>query len=229
MWKLWVMLGADEMRNMLKAVVWLYLIAKVRYTTVKQFCTGYEWLQCDTGGRNAFKLTPCLGGHNFHWSQVSSIMWGPRAFLQKIEHYYINKKSLSLIAIPSESDRELVWHLHFAGCRQGQRSLLNSCLQEWMLEVPKVEFSQSLRLPECSGDFLLVVGLRFLQLVEEKHWRIPVQHISSQSGAQLWMQGIIYLEVLSFFPVAIRDFDMCECDESHPRHALMSLSNSYFL
>lgn len=49
------------------------------------------------------------------------------------------------------------------------------------------------------------------------------------SGAQLWMQGIIYLEVLSFFPVTIRGFDICECDESYPRHALMSLSNLYFL
>lgn len=78
-------------------------------------------------------------------------------------------------------------------------------------------------------DALFVVGLMLLWLGEEKLCRVPVWHISLQSGAQLWMQGIIYLEVLSFFPVAIRGFDMCECDESHPRHALMSLSNLYFL
>lgn len=60
------MLSADDIRNMLAAVVWMYLIAEVRYTTVKQYCTGCEWLWCDTGGRNAFKLKPVLGGHNFH-------------------------------------------------------------------------------------------------------------------------------------------------------------------
>lgn len=66
LWQLWVMLSADDIRNMLAAVVWMYLIAEVRYTAVKQYCTGYEWLWCDTGGRSAFKLRPVLGGHNFH-------------------------------------------------------------------------------------------------------------------------------------------------------------------
>lgn len=34
--KLWVMLSAEEIRNMLEAVVWMYLIAEVRYTMVRQ-------------------------------------------------------------------------------------------------------------------------------------------------------------------------------------------------
>lgn len=42
--KLWVMLSAEEIRNMLEAVVWMYLIAEVRYTMVRQYCTGCEWL-----------------------------------------------------------------------------------------------------------------------------------------------------------------------------------------
>lgn len=49
--KLWVMLSAEEIRNMLEAVVWMYLIAEVRYTMVRQYCTGCEWLWCDTGER----------------------------------------------------------------------------------------------------------------------------------------------------------------------------------
>lgn len=123
LWKPWVMRSAHDIRNMLAAVVWMYLIAEVRCTTVKQCCTDCEWLHCDNGGRNAFKPRLVLGGHNCHWSQVSSLMWGPKAFLQKIEHYCTNKKkSLSVMAIPRKSDSELVWHLHFAGCRQGERS-----------------------------------------------------------------------------------------------------------
>lgn len=47
--KLWVMLSAEEIKNMLEAVVWMYLMAEVRYMTVRQYCTAYEWLRCDTG------------------------------------------------------------------------------------------------------------------------------------------------------------------------------------
>lgn len=82
-------------------------------------------------------------------------------------------KSLSLIAIPSKSDSELVWLLHFTGCRRGQRSLLNSCQQEWTLEAPKVElpakgrvFLNAVGMSVCM-DALLVVGLMLLWLVEE--------------------------------------------------------------
>ena len=70
LWKLQVMLSADEIRNALQAVVWMYLSAEVRHKMVKQYCAGYEWRfdssnrrWCDTVGRNAFKLRPVLGGH----------------------------------------------------------------------------------------------------------------------------------------------------------------------
>ena len=43
LWKLQVMLSADEIRNALQAVVWMYLSAEVRHKMVKQYCTGYEW------------------------------------------------------------------------------------------------------------------------------------------------------------------------------------------
>lgn len=84
------------------------------------------------------------------------------------------------MAIPSKSDSELVWHLHFTGCRQGERSQ-----QEWTLEVPKVEMSAKAKVSlnavgmSVCMDAFLVVGLMFLWLVEEKLCRVLVWHISS--------------------------------------------------
>lgn len=43
-WKLQRMLGTDEIRNMLQAVVWVYFSAEVRDKMVKQYCTGCVWL-----------------------------------------------------------------------------------------------------------------------------------------------------------------------------------------
>lgn len=43
LWKLQVMLSADEIRNMLQAVVWLYLSVEVGHKMVKQYFTAYKW------------------------------------------------------------------------------------------------------------------------------------------------------------------------------------------
>lgn len=75
------MLSANEIRNTLQAVVWMYLSAEVRRKRVNRYCIGYErhvnsshQLWCDTVGRNAFKPRPVLGGHSFHQSWVSCLV-----------------------------------------------------------------------------------------------------------------------------------------------------------